>query len=501
MDILRAAVYLRKSRSDDPTLSVAEVLGKHRDLLLQCAADRGIPVSHIYEEVVTGESIFGRPQMIQLLKDVEAGRWQAVLCVDLDRLGRGGMQDQGLILDTFRQAGTLIITPDHTYNLAEETDEELAEFKTFFSRREYKMIRKRMARGVEISLSQGAYLSTKAPYGYRKIRQGRLPTLEIDETEAQVVRQIFQLYLQGMPCSQIAATLTAMGIPSPEGARYWYRNTVYTILHNLAYTGKVYRHRSRVINATPTQRRQVVQNPMEEWEVYQGLHPAILSEETFQAVQTRFQQQPAPATVRGKTTRNVLAGLVRCAKCGRMMLRYESKGRARLVCPSKGCTPGSYLETVEEALLNRLREELHAISVPQGRQDQGRVDLLATQLTAADRELEKLQGQRDRLHDLLEQGVYTIQVFHARMQTLSQRLDAAQAARDRLQGDLTAAKGKDTSTLAKKIASVLDAYDTSDIPQRNQLLKSVVASCTYSKSHGAGPDEFLLTVIFRDFFL
>ena len=77
--------------------------------------------SHIleeYPEVVSGESLYTRPQMLRLLQDVEEGKYDAVLCMDLDRLSRGRMKDQGIVLDAFRESGTLIITPEKIYNLA-----------------------------------------------------------------------------------------------------------------------------------------------------------------------------------------------------------------------------------------------------------------------------------------------------------------------------------------------------------------------------------------------
>ena len=48
------------------------------------------------------ESIKNRPKMIELLNEVEKGIYDAVLVMDIDRLGRGNMQDQGLILDTLK---------------------------------------------------------------------------------------------------------------------------------------------------------------------------------------------------------------------------------------------------------------------------------------------------------------------------------------------------------------------------------------------------------------
>ena len=54
--------------------------------------------------------------MIELLSEVEKGMYDAVLVMDIDRLGRGNMQDQGLILSTFKKSNTKIITPRKVYD-------------------------------------------------------------------------------------------------------------------------------------------------------------------------------------------------------------------------------------------------------------------------------------------------------------------------------------------------------------------------------------------------
>ncbi len=167
------AQYLRKSRAEEG-MELEEVLAKHRRALAELAEKQHIVIADTYEEIVSGESIALRPQMLLLLDAVEQGRYAGVLCMDIDRLGRGGMRDQGLILDTFRTSGTLIITPDKTYDLNDDSDEQMTEFKAFFARQEYKMIRKRMRRGVVATLEGGGYISNP-PFGYRQCRVGKHP--------------------------------------------------------------------------------------------------------------------------------------------------------------------------------------------------------------------------------------------------------------------------------------------------------------------------------------
>lgn len=206
---LSAFVYLRKSRMEEG-LETDEVLRRHRQALDECAKRHGLAILEYFPEVASGESLYARPQMLHLLEAVEAGKCDAVLCMDLDRLSRGRMKDQGIILDAFKDSGTLIVTPEKVYDLADEIDDELAEFKTFMSRREYKIINKRLRRGLRRSIQDGCYVAN-APYGYRKTTVDRRPTLEIFEPEARFVRLMFELYADGYGCVAIANQVNAMG--------------------------------------------------------------------------------------------------------------------------------------------------------------------------------------------------------------------------------------------------------------------------------------------------
>ncbi len=136
MNRKRYAEYLRKSRADDPHESVADVLKKHKELLEEFKQREHIYVDpeDIFEEVVSGDSLYARPQMLRLLEAVEQGKYSAVLCMDIQRLGRGSMSDQGAILDAFKYSGTKIITPTKVYDLQNELDETYTEFETFMGR-------------------------------------------------------------------------------------------------------------------------------------------------------------------------------------------------------------------------------------------------------------------------------------------------------------------------------------------------------------------------------
>ena len=71
-------MYLRKSRAEEHR-SLEETLSKHRAALTAFARQQGLTIADVYEEVVSGESLFARPQMLRLLEAAGAGRYDAVL--------------------------------------------------------------------------------------------------------------------------------------------------------------------------------------------------------------------------------------------------------------------------------------------------------------------------------------------------------------------------------------------------------------------------------------
>lgn len=122
-------IYLRKSRADDPSLSVEEVLSKHEQMLNEWAA-RSLPEPHAvpeenrYREVVSGETIDSRPKMQELLRRIESPSIRAVLVVEPQRLSRGDLEDIGRIVKILRYTNTLVITLQYSYDMHDAHDRD-----------------------------------------------------------------------------------------------------------------------------------------------------------------------------------------------------------------------------------------------------------------------------------------------------------------------------------------------------------------------------------------
>lgn len=509
IDLANVALYLRKSRADfDAELKgEGETLSKHRTALLALAEKYRYVIQDTYEEVVSGERILDRPEMQRLLKSVHAGKYSAVLCMDIDRLGRGNMVDQGLIQEAFKVTDTLIITPRKVYDLKDELDEEWSEFEAFMARRELKIITRRLQRGRKQSASLGKSISKKPPFGY--LRDDNLKLYPDPET-APVVRMIFSLSARGYGMTKVANHLTKLGIPTPSGKQTWERSSVFSILKNPVYQGTIvwgrftYSKSSNVASHYTRDR----QNP-DDWLVAEDAHEPLVDSETLDRYLNRLQKTPK-VTIKRELA-NPLASLIYCSQCGKAMARQQTYNRPtnRLLCKTFGCsTRSSSFELVESRLIQALREILSEMEIktePHASRSHvdytSKRDLLTKQLTHATETIKELTDQRARLHDLLEQRVYDVQTFLERNRILEERLEVARKLLDEGQAALAEVEleNQRQSGFVPRFVRVMTAYDmASTVKEKNELLCSIVERVKFTKQpEWKNPEHFELNITLR----
>lgn len=484
------AIYLRKSRKDLDleALGEGETLARHRTALLELADKKGLKISRIYEEMVSGESIADRPQMQQLLDDVCAGIYAGVLVMEVERLARGNTKDQGEVAEAFSMSSTLIVTPTKTYDPNNEFDEEYFEFGLFMSRREYKTIRRRMQRGLIESVKEGNYVGALPPYGYDIIRINKKErTLKLND-QSQYVKLMFEWAAnEELSCGKIAKRLTEMGVPTKTGKNEWNRGTVKDILQNQLYTGKIRWYRRKTSkeksdgNVIKRKRRLTLSESI----VVDGKHPAIVSEEMFKKVQEVFYHQDS---VKDHTvTRSPFARLMVCKRCGKgisyQSYAYRKKGtrdrmahRESTECKVKSAP----VDDVVAALAAALRDYISDFEFKLNDDEEARrTKQHAETLRLMDVELQKLEQKREKLFDFLESGIYTKQEFVERKGVLSERIEAMQASIENIKKSLP--PPIDYKEKILKVSEALSALEDPDVPakDKNILLKSIISKIEY----------------------
>ena len=352
--------YLRKSRTDDPLLSVQEVLAKHEQMLAAWAEKNlpgPIPEENIYREVVSGETIDSRPQVIELLRRVESPKIKAILITEPQRLSRGDLEDIGRLVKILRYTNTLVITLQYVYDLKDARDRD--DFERELKRgNEFLEYQKRiMNNGKLLSVENGNYIANRAPYGYRKvvIKDGRrnCHTLEPVPEEAEAVKMIFEMFAQGHGSFYVARKLTEMGLPAPDGGE-WSPASLAKVRRNEHYIGNVVWGRRKTVK-TIEDGELVMSRPVNhDYIRYKGKHEAIIDQELFDRVQEM--RGSAPRVKSRARCSNPLAGLLFC-QCGRFMSRrtYKKKNgdersAARYICDHQTVC-GTASCTVDEVLV------------------------------------------------------------------------------------------------------------------------------------------------------
>lgn len=364
--------YLRKSQSDDPLLSVEEVLEKHEQMLDDWM-DRNlpgmgkVPEENKYREVVSGETIEKRPKMLEVLRRIESPKIKAVKCVEPQRLSRGSLKDIGHLVELLRYSNTIVITMQYNYDLRDARDRELFE-RELMRGNEYLEYYKRIQQnGRLLSVQNGNYLGTKPPYGYKKVqyKEGKRTcyTLEPIPEEARVVKLIFEMYRDGYGSHKIARTLNDMGVKTQRGNK-WSAESLKKMRTNEHYIGKVVwnkRQNTRTIEDGAV----VLSRPLQhEYLVFPGRQPAIIDQELWDAVQEARSHIP-PVKDKAKCV-NPFAGLVTC-QCGfcMSMRTYKKKDGTernppRLLCTNQtNCGTASCLVSeMETAVVGILKEAI-----------------------------------------------------------------------------------------------------------------------------------------------
>lgn len=485
-------LYLRKSRGDIELESLGiDVLERHEHTLLDLAKRMNITIGHIYREVVSGDSIASRPEMQALLHDVEHFRWKGVLVMEVERLARGDTIDQGIVQRTFQYSDTLIVTPLKIYNPANESDQEYFEFGLFMSRREYNTIKRRLRNGKYAATAEGKWPFNAAPYGFSRVRLSRGFTLELEPSEAPFVRLVFSLFTgpDRIGITKIRRYLNDHGMRT-RSEKLWTDGMIRDMLSNPVYDQKVRIGHRKTVTKLVDGRPVKIRPRSEDCKIFDGIHPRMIDHNIFAEAQS-YLGLGSPKPPESYGVKNPLAGLIMCGECGHKMIRrpaapssakYGSKYDT-ILCNTHGCpTVGCSLDVLEKELLHSLEDWVKNYEF-QSVLPESHVKEKEILVTAAESELTTLSGQREKLYDLLEQGVYTKDIFLERSHALQSRISDAKEKLSTLERELENERKIDAHILnfIPSCKTLLGCYWDLSVADRNQALRLLIDSVEYRK--------------------
>lgn len=330
---IKAAIYCRVSSYDQlkDGLTVKSSLQEQERVGRAAVSAAGWGLANIYiEPGISGDKFEERHALQSLLKDAQAGQFHIVIVKVGDRLARDQaiyhhvvklLQEQSGIQILNLAAPSQIVAPQDfkpRYNPGLIIQHG---FSAMMAAYDQALRVERLKTGVDNQIKVGRYLAPKPPFGYsfqKTIKGSKVERIPVPHPETYWIVEKFPQWVleDNLSTTEIAARLTELG-STLSGGKPWLRGRVYQLLINPFYAGKLaYRRiiKSRtgksVKNTQPLLADHDFKHPYD-WATY------------LRIMEVLAQRSRVNAAPRNHSTRNPLAGLLRCGHCGFTMRLYQ----------------------------------------------------------------------------------------------------------------------------------------------------------------------------------
>jgi site-specific DNA recombinase len=330
---MRAAVYVRVSTSEQVNEGFS--IPAQRDRLTAYAQSQDWDITGFYIEEGLSAKNMERPELQRMLKDIMGGKIDIVLVYKLDRLTRSVL-DLHKLLETFEKYNCKFKSATEVYDTASALGRMFITLVGALAQFEREQLAERVKMGMTQKVKSGEWHGGPVPFGY-EYKDG---SLHIVESEARIVRMVFDWYLSGKGLWTIAKSLNQLGYK--KSGVDWYSFTVGYVLQNPVCIGTLRLNDMEVPNAAPP----------------------IIDHETFDQVQKTIAMRKSKHP-RQATSDYIFSGALRCARCGSALIGKLSKqrntwryyicgGRKKGVCTlpflEEGLLEGSFLSMLNERI-------------------------------------------------------------------------------------------------------------------------------------------------------
>lgn len=294
----KVAIYARVST----TIQAEEgySISEQTDKLSKYCEIMGWAVYNTYTDAGFTGSNIERPAMQQLIKDAKESKFDTVLVYKLDRLSRSQKDTLFLIEDVFNKIGIGFVSLQEKFDTTTPFGKAMIGILSVFAQLEREQIKERMALGYAGRIKSGKTAAHSIqPFGYDYNKEKG--TLSANSLQANIVKRIFEMYLDGISIVKIVRILNDEGHIGKE--KLWAPTTVRRTLANPVYIG----------------------SQLFKGELYKTENEVIIDESTYWAVQDELAKRnkkvkEANNNPKPFQSKYMLSGILKCGKCGKPLI-------------------------------------------------------------------------------------------------------------------------------------------------------------------------------------
>ncbi len=306
---LHVAAYCRVSKDSENLLhSLSAQISYYNDYI---QGNTEWIFSGVYaDESITGTNTRQRKEFQRMMQDCENGKIDIILCKSISRFARNTV-DFLKAVRKLRELGIAVIFEKENIDTLDSKGELLITIMSSLAQEESRSISENTIWGKRKSMADG---KVSVPYknflGYEKGPDGGMV---IVPEQAEVVKRIYNLFLQGYSFSYICDELQKNGIKTPAGKEHWERSTIKSILKNEKYKGDAILQKTYTIDFLT--KKQAKNNGELPQYTVKDHHPAIISPDVWDQVQVELKKRSAIGASKF-TGRNLFSCHIFCGECG-----------------------------------------------------------------------------------------------------------------------------------------------------------------------------------------
>ncbi len=442
MNDRKAALYIRVST--DAQREEGYSIEAQTEMLKGYCQSKQIKNYSFYTDGGFSGSNIERPQMQRLIEDIKQGKISCVVVYKLDRLSRSQKDTLYLIEDVLIPNKTSFVSLRENMDTSTPIGRAMLGIMSAFAQLERETIKERTGLGMRERVKSGLWPGGgRTPFGYDYDRE---KGILVPNDDAEIVRQIYSLYLQG-----------------------------YSTLKIAKLTGLKYERLAIQILKRKTNIGCIVYNGVE----YKGCHEPIVSEDVFYSAQAEMKRRHKKQT---RTSKALLAGLIICGVCGAKM-RYQkwSGGKYKIYCYSQDkskphLSKGSACDNIKvdaEELEKIVLDDIFSLRYEEKNGLSGETDILDVlekTKTGIKKKLSRLyelysEADDDVLKDEINRRKRELSEIEEKIRSEKETRSVSRASREQL----------------KKLSAIAGVWDTMTLEEKQSVLREIIEKIVITK--------------------
>ena len=377
----KVGIYLRLSNEDKDKINkheISESIKNQRNMLIDYINKHSefILIDEYCDEDLSGAGTF-RPEFERLIRDCENKKLDIVLCKSQSRFSRDMEIVERYINNKFKEWNIRFIGLSDNADTENLGNKKSRQINGLVNEWYLEDVSNNIRSAFNSKMKQGEFISPFASFGY-EVSSENNNKLVVDPVAAEIIKEIYALYLKGLGFTEVAKYLNNKNIPSPSLYKYkrgiklnvisnrpreeikWSAVAIKTILTNELYIGNLIQGKRTTVSY---KNHKIINKDKSKWVRKENTHEAIIDEDTFNKVQIAMKERTKPMKYTGIV--HNFSGKVFCLECNHYMRKKNSTKHEYLICTNNrdgydDCINKSSIryDTLENIILNEINKKI-----------------------------------------------------------------------------------------------------------------------------------------------